>query len=106
MTEEEKMIRGMIYDSSDKVLAMKRTKMCIRDRLHYVIYHLSAHYSEINGILYQLHISKSVAEFVKHSGEETFDFRFSFSACPKGSAAVITCLNLLYHLRNQSRRVL
>ena len=25
MTEEEKMIRGMIYDSSDKVLAMKRT---------------------------------------------------------------------------------
>ena len=56
MTEEEKMIRGMIYDSSDKVLAMKRTnahklakdyndtyedevekreeilKMCIRDR--------------------------------------------------------------------------
>lgn len=25
MTEEEKMIRGMIYDSSNKVLAMKRT---------------------------------------------------------------------------------
>lgn len=25
MTEEEKMIRGMIYDSSDKVLAMKCT---------------------------------------------------------------------------------
>lgn len=25
MTEEEKMIRGMIYDSSDKVLEMKRT---------------------------------------------------------------------------------